>query len=209
MKSHPPLDFETMPDNDVLEYAIKGDKDAFSVLYQRNVNRIYSYIYYRTGNTHDAEGSNFESVSSGDGTHSELSKYRCTISAWLYRIAHNLVANWHRDNKRKNEVALEDHEMYLAHGEMPESQVVTTQEKELLLKGIRNLSDERQQLIILKFVEKLSNSEVALIMGRSEGAVKSLYHRTLMSLRDEFKKLENQDFVNIEDEANNTVEDDL
>jgi len=209
MKSHPPLDFETMPDNDVLEYAIKGDKDAFSVLYQRNVNRIYSYIYYRTGNTHDAEDLTSRVFHRAMG---HIQSYRNTgvpFSAWLYRIAHNLVANWHRDNKRKNEVALEDHEMYLAHGEMPESQVVTTQEKELLLKGIRNLSDERQQLIILKFVEKLSNSEVALIMGRSEGAVKSLYHRTLMSLRDEFKKLENQDFVNIEDEANNTVEDDL
>ena len=50
---------------------------------------------------------------------------------------------------------------------------------------IRRLTPERQTLLILKFVEELSNAEIGQIMGRSEGAVKSLYHRTLLSLRDE------------------------
>jgi len=59
---------------------------------------------------------------------------------------------------------------------------------ESLLEAIRALPQERQQLVVLKFVEKLSNSEIAVIMGRSEGAIKSLYHRTLLSLRDELEK---------------------
>jgi RNA polymerase sigma-70 factor (ECF subfamily) len=50
---------------------------------------------------------------------------------------------------------------------------------------IRQLPSERQTLLILKFVEDLSNVEIGQIMGRSEGAVKSLYHRTLLSLRDQ------------------------
>ena len=49
---------------------------------------------------------------------------------------------------------------------------------------IRRMPDDRQQLIILKFVEQMSNREIAQIMGRSEGAIKSLYHRTLLALRD-------------------------
>jgi RNA polymerase sigma-70 factor (ECF subfamily) len=49
---------------------------------------------------------------------------------------------------------------------------------------IRKLPPDRQNLLILKFVENLSNAEIGAIMGRSEGAVKSLYHRTLLALRD-------------------------
>jgi RNA polymerase sigma-70 factor (ECF subfamily) len=60
-----------------------------------------------------------------------------------------------------------------------------------LLKTLRKLPPERQQLIILKFVEGLSNAEIGLIMRISEGAIKSLYHRTLGSLKKEIEKLEN------------------
>mgnify|MGYP003507639500 CR=1 FL=1 len=58
---------------------------------------------------------------------------------------------------------------------------------ESLLRLIRRLPGERQHLLILKFVEHLSNAEIGAIMGRSEGAVKSLYHRTLLALRDEIE----------------------
>jgi RNA polymerase sigma-70 factor (ECF subfamily) len=54
-----------------------------------------------------------------------------------------------------------------------------------LLRIIRRLPPERQNLLILKFVENMSNAEIGAIMGRSEGAVKSLYHRTLLALRDQ------------------------
>ena len=67
--------------------------------------------------------------------------------------------------------------------EQPEQNAMQNEERDLLLKVIRHLPAERQQLLILKFVEGLSNAEIGKIMGRSEGAVKSLYHRTLYSLR--------------------------
>jgi RNA polymerase sigma-70 factor (ECF subfamily) len=65
-----------------------------------------------------------------------------------------------------------------------------SEEQERLLRVIRHLPPERQQLLILKFVQHLSNAEIGEIMGRTEGAVKSLYHRTLLSLRDEFDKIQ-------------------
>lgn len=70
-------------------------------------------------------------------------------------------------------------------GEHPESHLERNQEIERLIKAIQKLSPERQNLIVLKFVEQLSNEEIGKIMGRSEGAIKSLYHRTLISLRNE------------------------
>jgi len=60
---------------------------------------------------------------------------------------------------------------------------------EQLLRGIRRLSADRQQLLILKFVEDYSNAEIADIMGKSEGAIKSLYHRALIALRYEMKRI--------------------
>lgn len=71
--------------------------------------------------------------------------------------------------------------------------MVDNQELEELLAVIRRLPAVRQQLLILKFVEGLSNAEVAVIMMRSEGAIKSLYHRTLMALRDELSKQEHKE----------------
>ena len=87
---------------------------------------------------------------------------------------------------------LEDIALLEHKGDLPETTLVQNQEVEGLLKRIHSLSAERQQLIILKFVEGLSNAEIGVIMGRSEGAVKSLYHRTLLALRDELELSEGE-----------------
>jgi RNA polymerase sigma-70 factor (ECF subfamily) len=102
----------------------------------------------------------------------------------LYRIAHNLMANWHRDRQRHQVVALEDAALNLEQAEEPQQMAELEEEKDRLLVTIRCLPPERQQLLILKFAEGLSNAEIGRIMGRSEGAIKSLYYRTLVSLRE-------------------------
>ncbi|HVO70371.1 MAG TPA: sigma-70 family RNA polymerase sigma factor [Aggregatilineaceae bacterium] len=162
----------------------KEDSAAFGELYTRYVKRIYNYVYYRTGNHHDAEDLTsrvfFRAIAHID----RYTDRGVPFSAWLYRIAHNLVANWHRDRGRQRVVPLDD---YLATGsgpEMPEVATESDEEQERLLESIRDLPAERQQLLILKFVERLSNAEIGAIMNRTEGAIKSLYHRTLLSLRD-------------------------
>jgi RNA polymerase sigma-70 factor (ECF subfamily) len=180
---------EQTSDDSALARAIDGDNEAFSQLYQQYVSKIYNYIYYRTGNPADAEDLTAK-VFHRALRHIQSYKDRgVPFSAWLYRIAHNLVANWHRDNSRRKEVPLEDH-IHLHHqSDPPETALVNDQEKEILLKAISKLPGDRQQLIILKFVEHMSNAEIATIMGRSEGAIKSLYHRTLISLRGKIDKL--------------------
>jgi RNA polymerase sigma-70 factor (ECF subfamily) len=169
-----------------LKLAAQGDQEAFGVLYDRYVGRIYSYIYYRTGNQHDAEDLTAR-VFFRAMRHVENYKDRgLPLSAWLYRIAHNLVANWHRDNSRKKEIPLDEIILVRHSGELPEAVLIDNEEKENLLQVIHELPSDRQQLIILKFVEHMSNAEIGQVMGKSEGAVKSLYHRTLLSLRGDF-----------------------
>jgi RNA polymerase sigma-70 factor (ECF subfamily) len=176
-----------LSDEIALKLAAQGDQEAFGVLYERYVSRIYSYIYYRTGNQHDAEDLTAR-VFFRAMRHVENYKDRgLPLSAWLYRIAHNLVANWHRDNSRKKEIPLDEIILVRHSGELPEAVLIENEEKENLLGVIHRLPADRQQLIILKFVEHLSNAEIGQVMGRSEGAVKSLYHRTLLTLRDDYK----------------------
>ncbi len=177
-------------DDEILREAIQGDKDAFSLLYQKNVTRIYNYVYYRTGNPFDAEDLTARIFYRAMNSIQRYEQKGIPFSAWLYRIAHNMVANWHRDNSRKKEVPLEDHIDLPYKGELPENALLRNQESENLILLIRALPAERQNLIILKFVEGLSNADIALIMNRSEGAIKSLYHRTLENLRQKIDQNE-------------------
>jgi RNA polymerase sigma-70 factor (ECF subfamily) len=191
-----PSDFEPvgeapeLSDEVALIQAAQGDRDAFGVLYQRYVGRIYNYIYYRTGSISDAEDLTarvfFRAIR-------HIHRYQdrgFPFSAWLYRIAHNLVANWHRDNNRRKETSLDDSVIGKQKVEYPEQELVYLEERENLLKLLRGLPADRQELIILKFVEQLSNAEIGQIMGKTEGAVKSLYHRTLLALREEYHFLD-------------------
>ena len=172
-------------DNTILADATNGDIHAFGLLYERYVVRIYNYIYYRTGNTYDAEDLT-ERVFMRALRHIEnYQDHGLPFTAWLYRIAHNLVANWHRDNSRRKEYPLDERMVIHQSSVHPEWELLQQEERELLLDVIRNLPPERQQLIILKFVDHLTNAEIGKIMNRTEGAIKSLYHRTLLILRED------------------------
>lgn len=160
----------------------KIDKEAFGQLYEQYVDKIYSYIYYRTGNQSDAEDLTarvfFRAMQNINGYEDRGYPF----SAWLYRIAHNLVANWHRDNSRRQIVSIDAIGQWQGLGNGPEAETALMQDKEALLEAFRRLPEDRQELLILKFVEQLTNAEIGAIMGRSEGAIKSLYHRTLQAL---------------------------
>ena len=192
-ESHAAPNAPVADEDQTIASAALGDTQAFTTLYERYVNRIYNYIYYRTGNPHEAEDLTSRVFYRALHHIGHYNNRGVPFSAWLYRIAHNLVANWHRDNSRRKEVPLEDYTQYPHRSQPPEASVVDNQEMENLLRAIRRMPEDRQQLLILKFVEDMSNADVAVIMRRSEGAIKSLYHRTLLALRDELKKMEEEE----------------
>jgi RNA polymerase sigma-70 factor (ECF subfamily) len=170
-------------EKEILAQAISGDEEAFAALYNHYVGRIYTYVYYRVGNEDDAEDLTARVF---QRAYRHICNYQdrgLPFSAWLYRIAHNLVANWHRDNKRKNDIPLEDAPPIQAHQPNPEQVVLQNEENAALMAVIRTLPPDRQLLLVLKFIEGLSNAEIGRILGRSEGAIKSLYHRTLKDLQ--------------------------
>lgn len=181
-------DYLTADDATLVNLA-REDKAAFGVLYERYVKKVYSYIYYRTGNHHDAEDLAARVFHRALGHIDGYIERGVPFQAWLYRIAHNLVANWHRDRTRRKVVPLDDFTVGLR-VEAPEKATELQDEKDRLVEAIARLPEERQQVLLLKFVEKLSNQEIGEMMDRSEGAIKSLYHRTLLALRDELTDLD-------------------
>jgi RNA polymerase sigma-70 factor (ECF subfamily) len=161
----------------------KEDPEAFSLLYERYVDNIYSYIYYRTGNHHDAEDLVSRTFYRALKHFPRYVDRGAPFSAYLYRIAHNIVANFHRDRSRRQVVPLNEMMLSALRREQPAVAFDESDAQATLLEAVRRLPEDRQELLVLKFVDQLTNAEIARIMGRTEGAIKSLYHRTLVSLR--------------------------
>lgn len=174
----------TFEDEGQLVEQAKTNPEAFGLLYEQYVNKIYNYIYYRTGNQQDAEDLTAKVFHKALNHIGEYKDKGHPFSAWLYRIAHNLVANWHRDQARRQTVSVEDLSLTSGQRDNPFLRTAQNEEKVLLLQAINRLPVVRQQLLILKFIDGASNAEIGRILDRSEGAIKSLYHRTLVSLKE-------------------------
>lgn len=168
----------------------KKDPKAFGMLYERYVEQIYNYIYFRTGSVHDSEDLTAKVFFKAMNNIGRYRNMGVPFSAWLYRIAHNQVANYYRDQSRKNEIFIDDLPMpnFTTKQIAPEASALQNQEMEYLMMVINDLPKQKRELILLKYVQKLSNAEIGVILNKSEGAVKSLYHRTLLELREKLEK---------------------
>ncbi len=179
--------YKSLDDQTLVELAGE-DKAAFGELYERYLTKMYNYVYYRTGNQQDAEDLTakvFQRAMAHIGAYVDRG---LPFQAWLYRIAHNLVANWHRDQSRRKIIALDDYVAHTLQSEAPDSKTEAQEEQKQLMEAVIRLPADRQQLLLLKFIEQLSNAEIGVIMDRTEGAVKSLYHRTLLALREDLQR---------------------
>ncbi len=187
-------------DESALIKRAKSDSEAFGELYERHFDRIYNYIYYRTGNIHDAEDLTarvfFRAIQ-------HIGNYKdqgSPFSAWLYSIARNLLANWYRDNSKRTMIPI-DAMAQIQSADGPELESEIVENRETLLAAIKRLPEDRQDLLILKYVNKQSNAEIGRILGRSEGAIKSLYHRTLLSLKSDLMENSRREQVSRQEQA--------
>jgi RNA polymerase sigma-70 factor (ECF subfamily) len=162
-----------------------GERDALEELYLLHFDRIYSYLHMSVGNRHDAEDLTTQTFLKMLESIHRFRWQSAPFSAWLFRIAHNLAMDHFRAARR---VQPEEDVPEPADAE-PSAEAVAmhTIGRESLLDMIEDLSGEQKQVLTLKFVFNFSNAEVAAILGKSEGAVKSLQHRALVALQ---KKLD-------------------
>jgi RNA polymerase sigma-70 factor, ECF subfamily len=166
----------------LVERAQAGERPALEELYLIHFDRIYSYLHMTVGNRHDAEDLTTQTFLRMLESIGRFRFQSAPFSAWLFRIAHNLSMDHFRANRRwqpeedvpeprgSEERSAED-EAFQAIG------------RQSMLDLIDSLSQEQQQVLTLKFVFGFSNGEAATILDKTEGAIKSLQHRALVSLQ--------------------------
>jgi RNA polymerase sigma-70 factor, ECF subfamily len=171
----------------LVERAQRGDREALEELYLLHFDRIYSYLHLSVGNRHDAEDLTNQTFVKMLESIERFEWRKVPISAWLFRIAHNLAMDHFRAGRRwqpeEEPPEPEPDERRTAHEEALESIG-----RRSMLEMIAALSADQQQVLTLKFVFNFSNGEVGAILGKTEGAVKSLQHRALASLERQLTK---------------------
>jgi RNA polymerase sigma-70 factor, ECF subfamily len=166
----------------LVERAQRGDRSALEELYLRHFDRIYSYLHMSVGSRHDAEDLTTQTFVKMLEAIGRFQWRSVPFSAWLFRIAHNLAMDHFRASRRWQP---EDEIPEAVHGEerSAEEQALAALGQTSMLALIDRLSPEQRQVLTLKFVFRFSNAETAAILGKTEGAVKSLQHRALASLQ--------------------------
>jgi RNA polymerase sigma-70 factor (ECF subfamily) len=161
--------------------ASQVDRAAFGTLYRRYLDRVYGYAFYLLGDHHDAEDVTERTfvgaLAAIDGFRDEGAGFR----SWLFRIAHNQVANHLRSRGRRATAPLDDVDEPAASSD-PAAAVAAADEARRLRRALAALSDDRRQVLVLRFVDGLSAREIGAVLGRSEGAVRVLQHRALREL---------------------------
>jgi RNA polymerase sigma-70 factor (ECF subfamily) len=166
----------------LVERAQQGDRQALEELYLIHFDRIYSYLQMSVGNRHDAEDLTNQTFVKMLESIDRFEWRKVPISAWLFRIAHNLAMD-HFRSRRRWQPEEEPPEPRDSEARSAEEEALQSIGRQSMLAMIDGLSRDQQQVLTLKFVFNFSNAEVATILGKTEGAIKSLQHRALGSLQ--------------------------
>jgi len=166
----------------LVDRAQQGDRAALEELYLIHFDRIYSYLHMTVSNRHDAEDLTTQTFLKMLESIGRFRWQSAPFSAWLFRIAHNLSMDHFRARRRwqPEEEVPEPHDSEEPSAEHEAMQSIGRQS---MLELIDTLSHEQQQVLTLKFVFNFPNADVAKILDKSEGAIKSLQHRALASLQ--------------------------
>ena len=162
--------------------AQEGDREALEELYLLHFDRIYSYLHMSVGNRHDAEDLTTQTFLKMLESIGRFRWQSAPFSAWLFRIAHNLAMDHFRANRRwqpEEDVP----EPQGSAERSAEDEALHSIGRQSMLELIDTLSPEQQQVLTLKSVFNFPNAEVATILEKTGGAIKSLQHRALVSLQ--------------------------
>ena len=166
---------------ELAQRASQRDPDAFATLYTAYVEKIYKYIYYKVGNPSEAEDLCEQVFLKAWEAIGRYTWYGYPFSSWLYRLAHNLVVDHYRTQREI--LPLNDTMLIREEPIDPEVALARSLGANDLRRAILRLTPEQRQVICLKFIEGYSNSEIATLMQKKEGAIRALQYRALRSLQ--------------------------
>jgi RNA polymerase sigma-70 factor (ECF subfamily) len=159
--------------------AAQRDRAAFAVLYRRYLDAVYGYSFYLLGDHHDAEDATERTFLAALGAIERFRDDGASFRSWLFRIAHNELANAVRARRRRRMAPLHDLSNLASGADDPARLVAASEEARRLRAALAALPDDRRHVLILRFVDGLSAREIGVVLGRTEGAVRVLQHRAL------------------------------
>jgi RNA polymerase sigma-70 factor, ECF subfamily len=170
----------------LVERAQQGDSAAFGLIYDRYVDTVFRFVYFRVGNRPLAEDLTSDTFLRALKRISSFTWQGRDLGAWLITIARNLVADHVKSGRYRLEVTTgdvldADREDRGPEGS-PETAVVDHITNVALLTAVKQLNPEQQECIVLRFLQGFSVAETAQTMGKNEGAIKALQYRAVRAL---------------------------
>lgn len=168
----------------VYRVRVKKDPSAFAELYDLYVEKIYRFVYFKINNKEEAEditSSVFLKVWSYiiEYTEKEIESF----SGLIYRVARNSIIDFYRERGQKKQEGMEVLEIMQAE-EKNYTQADASQEVEKIMKVIRKMKQDYQEVVLLKYVEDLTTAEIAEILGKSRTGVRIMLHRAMKKLKE-------------------------
>lgn len=183
MTQNPDLNSDLKKEKELIEKA-KKDIEFFGVLYDKYVDDVFRFVYYKIGNKEEAEditGKTFEKAIKSIQT---FTWKGFSFKTWLFVIAKNLVIDTFKS--RKQVLSIEQMNFDTRDDESRTVEEVTEIKlrRQDLMRALSNLSDEYKEILILRYIEDLSIKEVMEISGKTVDSVKSLTKRALKKLKE-------------------------
>lgn len=166
----------------LVKKAQAGDTDAFGEIYNELLTPIYRYIYFKVGPEIAEDLTEDVFFKAWKSLNSYKKQGNFPFSAWLFRIAHNLVVDYYRTNQPIEELPMDVVETREFMN--PRFQLESSINVERLYAALKKLSHSVEQAIILRFINDLNYSEIAKIMNKTEGSIRVLIHRGLKQLKE-------------------------
>jgi RNA polymerase sigma-70 factor (ECF subfamily) len=167
---------------DLVAKAQAGDADAFGQLYDRYLDVVYRYVFYRVGGKALAEDLVSETFLRALRRIGSFEWQGRDFAAWLITIARNIIADHYKSGRFRLEVSTADMLDADRATEGPESEVLEGITNGSILEAVKKLNSEQQECVVLRFLQGLSVLETAQAMGKSEGAIKALQYRAVRTL---------------------------
>jgi RNA polymerase sigma-70 factor (ECF subfamily) len=171
----------------LVELAQGGDADAFGLLYERYVDLVYRYVYVRVGSSQVAEDLTSETFIRALRRIDSFSWQGKDIAAWFVTIARNLITDNAKSARFRLEVTTADMIDADQRVDGPENEVLRRLRDTRLFEAVKSLKPEQAECVLLRFMQGMTLAETALVIGKSEGAVKQLQLRAVRALHRELK----------------------
>jgi RNA polymerase sigma-70 factor (ECF subfamily) len=164
--------------------AQEGDGEAFGQLYDRYVDTVFRFIYFRVNDRALAEDFTSETFLRALRRISSVNYQGRDIGAWFVTIARNIILDHMKSARHRLEITTNETPERKDRAASPEDAVIDLLTSERLMEAVRQLGDEQRECVMLRFIQGFSVSETAAVMGKNDGAIKALQHRAVRKLAE-------------------------